>query len=198
MIACKIDDCNKKKESAIGYCQAHNAKFKRYGDPLGGRTYEKHGKEGTREYRIWCVMKSRCTNPNMEFYDIYGGRGIKVCDRWLNSFINFYNDMGRCPDPTFSIDRKDSNGDYTPINCRWASIQDQALNHRLQKNNTSGYRGITFNKGKNSWRVTLRDRSIGLRKYIGSYKTAEEAAYVRDQVMMQYHEGKDIPLNFEY
>lgn len=198
MIICIIEDCKRKKESAVGYCQTHYSKLKRYGDPLGGRSYESHGMREAREYRIWGNMKSRCTNPNTDYYYLYGGRGITVCERWANSFINFYNDMGRCPDPTYSIDRKDVNGNYTPVNCVWASPQDQALNHRLQTNNKSGYRGIVFNKGKNSWRVTLRDKSVGLRKYIGSYKTAEEAAYVRDQVMMQYHEGKDIPLNFEY
>lgn len=198
MITCIIQDCQKKSESAVGYCQAHNAKWKKYGNPLAGKTYEKHGKENTREYRIWCNMKSRCYNPNTTFYKIYGARGIRVCERWLNSFANFYNDMGKAPTDEYSIDRKDVNGNYTPINCRWATTQEQALNHRLQSNNTSGYRGITFNKGKNSWRVLLRDKTIGLRVYFGSYKTPEEAAYIRDQIVIQYY-GKDkIPLNFEY
>lgn len=197
MSVCTVEGC-KKEHSSHGYCQAHYAKVKRYSNPHGGKEYERHGRENTREYAIWCGIKTRCSNPKASYYADYGGRGIKVCDRWLHSFSNFYNDMGKAPSEYHSIDRRDVDGDYTPINCSWATPQEQALNHRVQRNNTSGYRGITFNKDKGSWRVLLRDKTIGLKIYFGSYKTPQEAAYVRDQVMMQYHEGKPIPLNFEY
>lgn len=197
MKKCKIKGCDK-EHCGFGYCQAHYVKFKRYGDPLAGKQYESHGLEKTREYRIWSGMKTRCYNPNVTHYEHYGGRGIKICDRWRNSFTNFYNDMGKAPTEYHSIDRRNSNGDYTPTNCRWATPQEQAINHNLQKNNTSGYRGIVFNRNKGSWRVMLRDKTIGLRFYVGSFKTPEEAAYVRDQVMLQYHANKPIPLNFSY
>jgi hypothetical protein len=71
-------------------------------------------------------MKRRCNNPNAENYPYYGGRGIKVCERW-ESFENFLHDMGVRPSK-MTLDRKDSNGNYEPSNCRWASKADQATN----------------------------------------------------------------------
>lgn len=195
---CAIDNCDKVVVSRKGWCQNHFAKWKRYGNPLGGYSIERHSMAHTREYRIWNNIKTRCNNPNADSYKYYGARGIKMSKEWADSFAQFVNDMGLSPSPLHSIDRQDNNKGYSKENCMWATNQEQALNHRLQTNNTSGYRGITFNKGKNSWRVLLRDKTVGLKVYFGSYKTPEEAAYVRDQIMMQYHEGQTIPLNFEY
>ena len=75
-------------------------------------------------------MKTRCSNPNDKHFDEYGGRGIKVCDRWLNSFENFLADMGEKPSPSHSIDRIKVNGNYEPGNCRWATPEEQARNKR--------------------------------------------------------------------
>lgn len=87
----------------------------------------KHGMKGTREYRSWANMKRRCYNPRTDRYPHYGGRGIVVCERWRNSFENFYTDMGECPDG-YTLDRIDVDGNYEPINCRWASADEQARN----------------------------------------------------------------------
>ncbi len=82
------------------------------------------------ELSIWRNMKRRCYYPNTVGYRYYGGRGIKVCDRWLESFENFLTDMGRRPDSSYSIDRINVNGNYEPSNCRWVTNKEQNRNKR--------------------------------------------------------------------
>lgn len=96
----------------------------------------KHGdaltNKATPEYRAWQSMKARCENPNRKFYENYGGRNIRVCERWVNSFENFLSDMGRRPRGT-SLDRINNNGNYEHSNCRWASRKQQARNTRSNR-----------------------------------------------------------------
>lgn len=91
-----------------------------------------HGKSKTREYRTWAGIKERCYSPKKPVYKHYGGRGIKVCDRWLESFENFFEDMGLKPSPKHSIERKNTNGNYEPSNCVWATQLEQM--HNFGKN----------------------------------------------------------------
>lgn len=85
-----------------------------------------------REYSIWLGMISRCYDPKNVAYTRYGGRGIYVCDRWKESFDNFYSDMGKRPG-RFSLDRVDNDGPYSKENCRWASGRTQAANKSNSK-----------------------------------------------------------------
>lgn len=96
----------------------------------------------TPEYGAWSRMRIRCQNPASPDYGLYGGRGIKVCERWLNSFQNFYEDMGARPSVNHSIDRINNDGNYTPENCRWATIDIQNRNRRDNINIT--YKGETM------------------------------------------------------
>jgi hypothetical protein len=83
----------------------------------------------TREYGIWNAMKTRCNNDKIIPFEYYGGRGIKVCERW-ESFDNFIADMGPAPSNKHSIDRIDTNGNYEPGNCKWSTVSEQAVNKR--------------------------------------------------------------------
>lgn len=92
--------------------------------------FKRHGMSGTPEYWAWRDIKKRCYNPNVKWYENYGGRGIKMQENWITDFIAFYKDVGPRPGKGYSIDRIDNDGDYTSDNCRWVDKLTQDNNRR--------------------------------------------------------------------
>lgn len=122
----------------------------------------------------WGAMKRRCYDKNFLGYEKYGGRGITVCDRWLD-YKNFLADMGERPD-SMSIDRIDVNGNYEPSNCRWADREAQNHNQNRRADNTSGIPGVNWHTKQSKWvaRISIRGKRISL-GYFNNLADAELA-----------------------
>lgn len=132
-------DCGKEVNVRARYLKSGDTKS--CGSHYNNLFQKKHGMHGTRLYRIWCGIKSRCLNKNNKDYSHYGGRGIAVCDEWME-FLPFYEwaiSNGYSDD--LSIDRVDVNGNYCPGNCRWATQveqQNNRTNNIIHKNRFYG------------------------------------------------------------
>lgn len=130
-----------------------------------------HGLSKRPEYSIWAAMLNRCRNPRVRGYANYGGRGIKVCDRWASSFPAFFEDMGPRPGRGYEIDRKVNDGGYEPGNCRWATKLEQAINRRT--NRRVEWNGETLTMRE--WSSRLGIPSATLRRRIDRGWTLERA-----------------------
>ena len=130
MYRCKQPNCNKEFETIIS--RVKNNHTKSCGclrKKCQGRD-KTHGMTKSSAYRIWCGIKKRCYNENNKDFLNYGGRGIKVCDRWKCSFENFYKDMWPRPSTKHSIDRIEGDKDYAPDNCKWSTSKEQNCNRK--------------------------------------------------------------------
>lgn len=123
-------------------------------------TLHGHAKKGqiSSEFQSWRSMIYRCYNTNDKMYNYYGGRGIFVCDRWLNSFENFIEDMGLKPDKTYSIDRIENDGNYFPDNCRWATDLEQ------NNNQSTNIKVINTVTGEEYTSISLAAKSIEINR----------------------------------
>lgn len=130
---CSIPDCDKPRFSRE-WCIMHYRRWQRHGDPsvfIQRKTTRMPYANRRPEYKAWSAMKSRCYRASHRDYHNYGGRGISVCARWVDSFDNFFADLGPRPSPRHSIDRwPDKDGNYEPNNCRWALPRQQMNNVR--------------------------------------------------------------------
>jgi len=141
-----------------------------------------HGLRHHRLYRTWADMIRRCNNKNSKSYKDYGARGITVCERWHN-VANFIEDMYPTYQEGLSIDRVNNDKGYFLDNCRWVTQSIQSRNTRkIWSHNTSGYRGVHFNKSNNKWisKISINNRTI----YLGCFIDKMEAAKAYDKYII--------------
>ena len=148
-----------------------------------------HGLSDTPLYHLWANIKSSCLNPNTPTYQYYGGKGVKVCDKWL-TFETFF-DWARVDFKLgLTLDRINRDGDYSPDNCRWATMKVQTQNRKC-KRGSSGFIGVTKHKKKWVARAGLNYKN----HYLGAYDTKEEAARARDKFVIEHYDSS-APTNF--
>lgn len=150
----------------------------------------KHGMHKSSVYKRWNEMRQRCENPNNSGFKNYGGRGIKVCERW-HDFTNFIADMGMPSHPKLELDRIDNERGYEPGNVRWGTEVIQVRNQRKRQNCTSRYRGVCWFAKRDKWRAEIK---VGpRRRWLGDFENEDDAARAYDLVARLY---KGFTLNF--
>ena len=152
----------------------------------------KHGLYYHPLYRVWAGMKHRCGNEDADYYKDYGGRGISVCDEWIEnpkSFIKWALSHGW--EKGLEIDRENNDGNYTPNNCRFVDRTTNNNNCRLlQRNNSTGYRGVQKVGGKYMTQLKVN----GKNKYLGYFDSPVIAALRYDAEVFMLNDGR--PMNF--
>ena len=154
-----------------------------YNKRRASETHKTHGLKSTKLYGIWGNIKGRVLNPKNKRYNDYGGRGITICEEWLD-IHNFYDwAMSNGYSEELSIDRIDNDGNYCPENCRWATSNIQNRNKRIRKDNTSGYKGVHFDKklGKYIAKIYINKKRI----HLGYFTTPEEGAIAYNNYIIE-------------
>lgn len=146
-----------------------------------------HGMTKEPEYAVWNAMLQRCEKENYALYKNYGGRGIKVCERW-HKFANFIADMGRRPSDDHTLERVDNDGDYEPGNCRWDTRAAQSLNQRVRRDNKTGCRGVSLDSSSGYYQANINVE--GKRVYLGRFSDIDSAVSARKKAEAKYHNRK--------
>lgn len=177
---CSVSKCGR-LHTARGYCRLHWERWKHHGSPgSADLILVQHRMSHTPTYRVWAEMRRRCSDTGRQGYKNYGGRGIKVCERWLD-YTNFLADMGERPNG-LSLDRKDNDGNYEPDNCRWATRHQQVLNRR--GHGASKFRGVHRTSGrKGVWRAAITPRA-GVIITLGYFTSEHQAALAWNMAAM--------------
>ena len=143
-----------------------------------------HGLHKNKFYSTWAHMMSYCFNPKFHQYEEYGGRGITVCEEWLDirNFIE-WADVTFPNTSDVNLNRINTNGNYSPENCRWATKTEQNINQRMKRSNTSGYVGVCFDKWHDRWvsQISFNCKNVRL----GRFLTKEEAVEARDNYIIE-------------
>ena len=170
--------CGREFESAVSYIKNGT---KSCGCFTTNRT---HGLRGHRMYSTWLNMLDRCYNKNFKQFNDYGGRGIKVCEEWLDiaNFVDWVENKSNWVEG-LTLDRIDNDKGYTPDNCTFSTRTIQSINQRPQSNNTSGYVGVTWDKSRGKWSARVQIFKRG--KHIGYYLSKEEAVQARDNYIIE-------------
>lgn len=143
---------------------------------------EQHGKTYTSIYSRWKAIKRRTMKPSATGYKNYGGRGIFLCEEWINSFNKFYEYIGDPPDPKHTIERIDNSKGYEIGNIRWATYQEQQRNKRLLRKNKNGFVGVFKTKNTFYSMIVIGKNRI----YLGSFKTAKLASRAYQKALKHY------------
>lgn len=146
-----------------------------------------HGMTHTPEHQAYRDAKNRCVNKNNTYWESYGDRGIKFL---FDSFLQFFKEVGLKPVPKedYELDRIENEGNYEPGNVRWAMHSVGMMNRRKYKNNTSGYRGVSFNKARGLWYAYI---GFGGKLHgLGLHETAKEAAEAYNEAAKLYHKAE--------
>ena len=146
------------------------------------RGIKSHGLTTHRLYQTWTGMMARCYNINTNNYINYGGSGIRVCERWHN-VANFIEDMFPSFIEGFTLDRINVEGNYEMENCRWTDKSTQTQNTRkIRSTNTSGYRGVSWDKKYNKWKVEISVNNK--KKHLGYFTNPADGARAYDQYVI--------------
>ena len=172
-----------------GYCgeefiaNSYNINYSKVAPSCGcQKGYNSHGLSHNQFYKTWSSMMGRCYNLKNKHYQSYGGRGITVCDEWLD-VVNFVAWAQSTYIEGMTMDRVNNDGNYEPTNIRWADKTTQQLNQRMMKNNTSGFVGINWYKITSKWIAKIKVNRVDIN--LGYFNSIEEAVLARDNYIIE-------------